>query len=407
MRCALSSIASMSSVQTPPSNLRSVLRAMPALCPEDSVARCIHVMRLHGTSGLPVVDHLKLVGAVEQGDLLPLLAAEGGPEREAALHAPVETIMRSPRSEIPWCASQAEAAVRCLDAGASWAPVVAEDGAYLGVIQAADLLMPDHGPVRPQRIGGMATPFGVYLTDGGIQAGASNLALMATGAALGLLFLAAATAVSTAAYLAERYAGMPAWPALDPDYAPSSHDPAQGLLWVGIHLALFLVFLTLMRFTRIARYHAAEHQAVHAVERGEPLVAQVVRRMPRAHPRCGTNLMAAVSLFLMFGEVLQFAQAVAWETAAIFAGLATLLSWRPVGTFLQERFTTRTARDKEIASGISAAHELISKYQTSLPGRPGVVRRLWCMGLAQTAAGMFATFGIVCGLLWLKDLVHW
>jgi uncharacterized protein YqhQ len=35
---------------------------------------------------------------------------------------------------------------------------------------------------------------------------------------------------------------------------------------------------------------------VHAIERGEPLLAESVRAMPRVHPRCGTNIVAAAFL---------------------------------------------------------------------------------------------------------------
>jgi uncharacterized protein YqhQ len=44
---------------------------------------------------------------------------------------------------------------------------------------------------------------------------------------------------------------------------------------------------------------------VHAIERGEPLVLEVVRRMPRVHPRCGTNLVAGIALFLGLANFLQ------------------------------------------------------------------------------------------------------
>ena len=47
---------------------------------------------------------------------------------------------------------------------------------------------------------------------------------------------------------------------------------------------------------RLLQYHGAEHQAVHAVDQGRPIVAEEACRFPTAHRRCGTNL---VALFLI------------------------------------------------------------------------------------------------------------
>ena len=52
----------------------------------------------------------------------------------------------------------------------------------------------------------------------------------------------------------------------------------------------------MMRLLPIAGYHAAEHQSVHAMEQGEPLIPQVVKRMPRVHPRCGTSFLLVVMI---------------------------------------------------------------------------------------------------------------
>jgi uncharacterized protein YqhQ len=41
-------------------------------------------------------------------------------------------------------------------------------------------------------------------------------------------------------------------------------------------------------------YHGAEHMTIHALEAGDPLVVDAVRKYPTAHPRCGTEFLVVV-----------------------------------------------------------------------------------------------------------------
>ncbi|MER3495923.1 MAG: hypothetical protein C4320_03425, partial [Armatimonadota bacterium] len=62
------------------------------------------------------------------------------------------------------------------------------------------------------------------------------------------------------------------------------------------------MFVILFRLLPLAGTHAAEHMAVNALERGEPLDPEVVARMPRTHIRCGTNLAVGAGLFFGISE---------------------------------------------------------------------------------------------------------
>jgi hypothetical protein len=292
----------------------------------------------------------------------------------------------------------------CARHGLSLVPVVDSEGFCLGVVLASDLLLPHYAPPRPARVGGMATPFGVYLTDGALQAGAGNLALVATGAVMALMLFLSRGLLEVGIWLGQRYAHLPRLPVFDLDFEPAGGQIGAGLFSIGLQLLTLLIFFALMRATRLAGYHAAEHQAVHALERNEILAPAVVRRMPRAHPRCGTNLMAAGLLFYMFCRAFSY---VPWLdpywTGPLFAALGTVFAWRPVGTFLQERFTTRPANEREIASGIAAANALSEVYLQSPPVRIRLLRRVWCMGLLQVLCGSLLTMSAIAGLTYLLE----
>lgn len=65
-----------------------------------------------------------------------------------------------------------------------------------------------------------------------------------------------------------------------------------------IRLALLLIYLTLIGrlpdIQRIFGYHGAEHKTINAMEQGDPLDVEHVRRASRVHTRCGTGFLLLV-----------------------------------------------------------------------------------------------------------------
>ena len=68
----------------------------------------------------------------------------------------------------------------------------------------------------------------------------------------------------------------------------------------AIQVAIFLGYLLLVGRTsdvrRTFQYHGAEHMSIHALEAGDPLTVDAVRKYPTAHPRCGTEFLVVVIL---------------------------------------------------------------------------------------------------------------
>jgi uncharacterized protein YqhQ len=67
-----------------------------------------------------------------------------------------------------------------------------------------------------------------------------------------------------------------------------------------VQVAIFLGYLILIGRTpdvrRTFQYHGAEHMTIHALEAGDPLTVDAVRKYPTAHPRCGTEFLVVVIL---------------------------------------------------------------------------------------------------------------
>ncbi len=256
-------------------------------------------------------------------------------------------------------------------------------------------------PLPPPRLGGMATPLGVYLHDGTSGGGAGAWGLMLAGASLcALALLAQAIVFAGLQFAGPRLPGLTHWAATTPP------GLREWLSSAATWLPLPLVFVFL-RLIPLSGTHAAEHQTVHCIERSLPLTVPNIRAMPRVHPRCGTNIFAGWTLFyFVFLAVFCACQSNGFglsETvtlALIVAAPPTLIYWRRVGGWVQQHFATRPATDAQIRGAIFAAEQVLSRREARLRsgnGRFLAARRAWAMGFVPVLMG----YGAVIGLLTL------
>ncbi len=68
----------------------------------------------------------------------------------------------------------------------------------------------------------------------------------------------------------------------------------EGLIRVAIFIGYLLLISQAQDVRRVFQYHGAEHMTIHALEAGDPLVIDSVRKYPTAHPRCGTEFLVVV-----------------------------------------------------------------------------------------------------------------
>jgi len=357
------------------------------LKPEDSLGKAAEAVRCSTVGAAPVAEDGQLLGMVTAAGLAELLAEES-PERARELT--VAALALDEALALPAGLEPREALLFLRANEAEAAPVLSYSGELLGMVSVAELASAVCGRIRPPIIGGMATPFGVYLTGGGVRGGVGDLALMSTGIYMALLNI-------VALLLTQQVVGARVWALSVPHVGGwlagflNSSAGVGGVMWV--------LFAVLFRLSWITGFHAAEHQVVHTIEAGDDLRPEVVRRKPRVHPRCGTNLVVAVMLMSAFwedgrGTALDGAQ-------PVLAMVLTFLLWRRLGGLVQQYVTTRPASPRQIDSGIRAAEQLMEQYQRTPVGRTTAFRRIWNMGLLQVMAG----FMLVLGGLWLLQYV--
>src|SRR6187200_3397769 len=76
------------------------------------------------------------------------------------------------------------------------------------------------------------------------------------------------------------------------------NDLVQHFVEGMVRIAMFIGYLVLISRTpdirRVFQYHGAEHMTIHALEAGDPLTVNEVRKYPTAHQRCGTEFLVVV-----------------------------------------------------------------------------------------------------------------
>lgn len=366
------------------------MTSVPVLSPEDPLAKAVALARAARTSTLPVVQNGRLIGVIAESDIARLMQ-QGDPQQQQYL--PVSAAMTRDVLFITPVTPTSHALQVMQEYGFSSLPVVSKEGEYMGVVLRSDVLALTCDTVRPPMVGGMATPLGVYLTGGGVRAGAGDLGLFLTGVLLMTLNLIALVLVYSGCRWIQQQTGFPLYAML--------LSPTASLIdwqdWVGMALRAMpiVLFLLLVRLSPIAGVHAAEHMTVHAIERGEPLEPEYVRRMPRVHPRCGTNLAAGAMIFLTLANI---NTGIYRDVTLLLAFVTTLLTWRPVGNLLQALFTTRPPSERQLRNGIEAGKQLLHRYRMQGYRSLTLRERIWNMGILQIAAGMMLVW-------WLLDIM--
>lgn len=275
--------------------------------------------------------------------------------------------------------------------GQSLIPIVGPDHTYTGYCASRrELMKLLQGHMIPPRIGGLATPLGVYMTSGVYSSGAGVKGLIATGVVFALMAQAVEWGyVVFYSFLAALLPGL---------------FNGNEMLLLALQMGfMFFAIMALIRLTPMSGLHAAEHMTINAVENGLEITAKNVRTQPREHLRCGTNLMVllvGVQLAWISMETMRpYLSPVGALLYIFFWILAITTSWRKIGLWLQTHFTTKPPTDAQLESGMKAGRELLVKYLEAPHPPPNFIQRLWGSGILQMITSFLATTWLINSLL--------
>jgi len=377
----------------------------------DGLGKAVEALRQAGLSALPVVSSGRLLGMVSDGDIMRLLTREAAAGNIEGLRTtPVSRAMTAPI--VAMYAGQTLEQSRDLFASSDLRvlPVVDANGVFRGVVTRADVISALFGVTTPPRVGGLATPLGVFLTTGHVRGGASDLGLFLTGVTMMCMLLVASFITNLVALGLEKWLH---WPLLaltigrnvpvNQMYAGADASFASSAL-IGLQ---FVIFFILLRLAPLTGTHAAEHMVVHAIEEGDELTPERVAARPRVHPRCGTNLMAAMFIALAGLSIIlsieRYVGSVGSITLMALLLILIYLIWRGVGAGLQRFLTTKPPNRRQVEGAIRAAKELLLRYQRRPSHQASGLARLWNIGIIQVGLGFITTWAVADRL---SDWLH-
>ncbi len=136
----------------------------------------------------------------------------------------------------------------------------------------------------------------------------------------------------------------------------------EGLVRVAIFLGYLALIARMPDIRRVFEYHGAEHMTIHALEAGDPLTTDNVRRYPTAHPRCGTEFLVVVIILSIFAFSLVGRQSVEIMVASRLLLIPVIAG---IGYEIL-RFGARH-RDNRIVKAIMAPGILVQMITTKQP----------------------------------------
>lgn len=74
----------------------------------------------------------------------------------------------------------------------------------------------------------------------------------------------------------------------------------EGVIRLGLLIGYLYLIGRVADIQRVFGYHGAEHKAINAMEQGDPLDVEHVRRASRVHTRCGTGFLLLVMVVSIF-----------------------------------------------------------------------------------------------------------
>ncbi len=352
-----------------------ISEVMPAISEFCPATRLPGLFRETQSDTLPVINlNGKLTGIISEYDLAKIIP-EWSMDPESYLH---DYFVSSLMTKDVWTETTDTSISGLLnkvnEMHTRVVPIVEKDGTYTGnVITRSAIIHYLTMLVKPRSLGGLATPLGVYITDGKHQGGVGNLGLFLTGLSLGLII----AVVQFLTILILGFLGI---------------DIIEGEALLLLIIGQIALFLLILRLTPLVKMHAAEHQTINAIEKGMPLTIETVKMQPKEHVRCGTNLMVLIlgiqiiiityaSFLNKIDPLLQF--------LFLVIGFSFVFSyWKQGGMFIQKYFTTVKPSDKYIRSGIKAGEDILKKYkEDTTPGSPSLLQKIWNMGLIQIVTG--------------------
>ncbi|MCD6362082.1 MAG: DUF1385 domain-containing protein [Armatimonadetes bacterium] len=243
-------------------------------------------------------------------------------------------------------------------------------------------MLPAAPPPPLPRISGSAMPGGVHLSTGTVRT-STDWQLLLTGLSIAILGGLALVVTYVVTWAIGEATGLPLVPYLL-QIVRMSNERDDVVFQIAVNLLTLLSFLTLMRLSPLSGYHAAEHKVIGAIEHFGELSEERAWAMPRAHRRCGSNLLAGVLPALLVGAPLLTVN----PMLAMAVSIAGWMLRYPLGYFIQQVFATKEPTPRQMRAGLAAGRRILALWSENPYRRVPPLVNLWRRGMVQTFVGL-------------------
>jgi len=365
-----------SKIKNPMPDIKNLSEFLPALSENLEAYKLAELFKAVKSDTLPVInDNGEVIGIVSEFDLVKVLQKFADFDKEVFDTIRVQDIMTKDVFVKAENENMSELFANLPLMHLRVIPVVDSENKYTGrCFIRTNIVNYLANKFKPLSVGGLATPIGIYMTDGKHTAGAGVLGLILSGVYLAV--------IAMLVQLMSLYT----------------------MIWfdfsrTAMILLQIILFLLILRFTRLAKFHSAEHQAINAIERGLPLTPEIVKMQDKEHRRCGTNLMVLLIgiqiIFLFSYEYLKSLHFL--NTLFVVVGLLILINyWKTFGYWIQKYFTTVKPGEKEIANSIEVGKELLKIQKEDADYTPPLgLMKFWNTGIVYIFASFILTIEIL------------
>lgn len=353
---------------------------VPSLWSFSPVLEAMDIIKFHNVNAVPVVSLTnEIIGVVTEKNLAHHIAIQSVSNWSDLKDVTIDSIISDRLTTKTREAVLEEITAAFASKDVELIAIVTDEKKYTGqCITPAKMIAYTANSVKPRAIGGLATPLGVYLTDGYYNAGAGTPGLIMTGIVFAIIINV--VAIFTEVFVAPHHVG-------------------DSLLLI-IQL---VIFLAILRISPLVGYHAAEHQTIHAIEKGIELTIENVRKQPKEHERCGTNFMILFlglsMLFLFSMDYFKYLGFIEHTLILIVFTWLILTYWKILGNRLQKFFTTVRASDKQLLSGVRAGQQLLEYYKNNTqPVKVTLRQKILNMGIIQVLLSFLIVSTIIQAL---------
>ncbi len=215
---------------------------------------------------------------------------------------------------------------------------------YLGIISASHLLAGKTSEIRPRCISGITTPFGIYLSDGNLSSGSTDLGMVVSG----FIYLFSILISLNVSYIL-----------LKSIYHLNIIRDIYYVDSLYIPLALLMILFSI-KFSSLSKIHCVQHMSSKVIESGDVIRMESFYNTSRKFSSCRANYFVLVFFIFSFYN-LHIADQLFWNI--MFSLSAGICLNYVLKDFIHQYFLVSKPSYQQVRRGLRVCTDILEQYQ--------------------------------------------